>query len=78
MSELNSSFGADYGKHRSRQNWDNQIHAKQWGKFSLLSQLLFIQAGFNLDQESISCLNGLEPEAKAANGWSAWGEGEEA
>lgn len=56
-------------------NWDNQINAKQWGKFSFLSQLLLIQAGFNLDQESISCPNGLEPEAKAASGWSAREEG---
>lgn len=48
-------------------NWDKQINTKQWGKFSFLSQLLLIQAGFNLDQESISCLNGLEPEAKAAS-----------
>lgn len=45
------------------------------GEVSFLSQLLLIQVGFNLDQESISCPNGLEPEAKAASGWSAGGEG---
>lgn len=56
-------------------NWGDQINAKQWGKVSFSSQLLLIQAGFNLDQESISCPNGLEPEAKAASGWSARGEG---
>lgn len=76
MSELNfSSFWTDCDKHRRARNWDNQINAKPWGEFSFLSQLLLIQAGFNLDQESISCPNGLKPEAKAASGWPAWQEG---
>lgn len=42
---------------------------------SFLSQLLLIQAVSNLDQAGNVLPNGPTPEAKAASGWSAGGEG---
>lgn len=45
------------------------------GKFFLLVPVNCSLRQGLIDQASISCLNGLEPEAKAASGWSARGEG---